>query len=67
MKHLLLTASVITFLLSQSIAQNPIQQSSKKDTMNRIERSKETYEKLFKQAPASQASGKIQDMITDEV
>ena len=45
MKRLLLTLTIITFSLSQSTAQNPI----KKDTMNRIERSKQTYEKLFQQ------------------
>jgi len=35
--------------LSKSTAQNPNKQTNKKDTMTRIERSKETYEKLFKQ------------------
>ncbi len=49
MKHLFLTLSLIGFSMSHLIAQNPIVQSPKKDTMNRIERSKETYEKLFKQ------------------
>src|SRR6478672_11855191 len=49
MKHLFLTLSLIGFSMSYLIAQNPIVQSPKKDTMNRIERSKETYEKLFKQ------------------
>src|SRR5438309_11559383 len=49
MKHLLLTVAMVTFSLSQSMAQNPVKQSNKKDTMNRIERSKQTYEKLFQQ------------------
>ena len=56
MKHLLLTAAVITFLLSQSIAQNPIKETSKNDTMKRIERSKEIYEKLFKQVQSVSGS-----------
>src|SRR5215467_9274050 len=56
MKHLLLTTTVITLLLSQSIAQNPIKGTPKKDTMNRIERSKETYEKLFKQVQSVSGS-----------
>jgi 4-carboxymuconolactone decarboxylase len=49
MKHLLLTLSIVTFSLSQLIAQNPVKQSNKTDTMNRIERAKQTYEKLFQQ------------------
>ena len=50
MKHLLLTLAIVTFSLSQLMAQNPIKQSNKKDTMNRIERAKQTYEKLFQQS-----------------
>jgi 4-carboxymuconolactone decarboxylase len=49
MKHLLLTLVIVTFSLSQSIAQNPIRQSNKRDTMNRIERAKQKYEELFRQ------------------
>jgi len=56
MKHLFLTLSLIGFSMSYLIAQNPIVQSPKKDTMNRIERSKETYEKLFKQIQSVSAS-----------
>src|SRR3954470_3032634 len=49
MKHLLLTLAIISFSMSHLIAQKPNRQSNKKDTMNRIERSKQTYEKLFQQ------------------
>jgi len=49
MKHILLTLAIVIFSLSQSMAQNPIKQSNKKDTMNRIERSKQKYEELFQQ------------------
>src|SRR3954470_19802761 len=49
MKHLLLTLAIISFSMSHLIAQKPIKQTNKKDTMNRIERSKQTYEKLFQQ------------------
>jgi 4-carboxymuconolactone decarboxylase len=56
MKHLLSTATLITFLLSQAIAQNPVKETTKKDSMNRIERSKETYEKLFKQVQSVSSS-----------
>ena len=49
MKHLLLTLAIVTFSLSQSMAQNPIRQSNKKDTMNRVERAKQKYEELFQQ------------------
>jgi 4-carboxymuconolactone decarboxylase len=49
MKHLLLTLAIVTFSLSQSVGQNPIKQSNKKDTMNRIERAKQKYEELFQQ------------------
>ena len=55
MKHLL-TLAIITFSLSQSIAQNPIKQSNKKDNVNRIERSKQTYEKLFQQLQSVSSS-----------
>jgi len=56
MKHLFLTLSLIGFSMSYLIAQNPIVQSPKKDTMNRIERSKETYEKLFRQIQSVSSS-----------
>jgi 4-carboxymuconolactone decarboxylase len=49
MKHILLTLAIVIFSLSQSMAQNPIKQSNKTDTMNRIERSKQKYEELFQQ------------------
>jgi len=49
MKVLLLALTMILLSLSKSTAQNPNKQTNKKDTMTRIERSKETYEKLFKQ------------------
>ena len=42
--------------MSHLIAQNPLVQSPKKDTMNRIERSKETYEKLFRQIQSVSSS-----------
>ena len=42
--------------MSHLVAQNPIVQSQKKDTMNRIERSKQTYEKLFKQVQSVSSS-----------
>jgi 4-carboxymuconolactone decarboxylase len=56
MKHLPLAFAIVVFTFSQSIAQNPIKQTNKKDTMNRIERSKETYEKLFKQVQSVSSS-----------
>lgn len=56
MKHLLLTLVIVTFSLSQSMAQNPIKQSNKKDTINRIERAKQTYEKLFQQIQSGSGS-----------
>lgn len=49
MKHLLLTLAIVTFSLLQSMAQNPIKQSNKKDSMNRVERAKQKYEELFQQ------------------
>lgn len=49
MKHLLLTFAAVTFSLSQSIGQEPINQSKKIDTMSRIEKAKQKYEELFKQ------------------
>src|SRR4051812_5761159 len=56
MKRLLITCMIVTFCFLQSIAQKPIHQPSKNDTMNRIERSKETYEKLFKQIQSVSSS-----------
>lgn len=49
MKHLLLTLAVVTFLLLQLKAQEPIRRLNKKDTMNRVERAKQKYEELFQQ------------------
>ena len=48
MKHLLLTLVISTFLLPESMAQNPVKQTIK-DTVNRIERAKQKYEELFRQ------------------
>jgi len=56
MKHLLLALAVVTFSLSQSMAQNPIKQSNKNDSMNRIQKSKQTYEKLFQQVQSVSGS-----------
>ncbi|MFZ5976986.1 MAG: carboxymuconolactone decarboxylase family protein [Bacteroidota bacterium] len=49
MKHILLAFTIIVCSLSQSMSQNTIKQSNKKDTMNRIEKSKQKFEELFKQ------------------
>jgi 4-carboxymuconolactone decarboxylase len=49
MKYFLLTLAVVTFSLSQSPAQNQNKSSDKTDTMNRIEKSRQKYEELFKQ------------------
>lgn len=56
MKHLFLSFAILIFLLPQLIAQNPIKQSTKKDSMTRIERSKQTYEKLFQQVQSVSGS-----------
>ena len=56
MKRLLLSFAIVAFVMSQGLAQNPIQQLTKKDTMNRIERSKETYGKLFRQVQSVSGS-----------
>jgi 4-carboxymuconolactone decarboxylase len=56
MKHLLFVLVVVTFPLSQSVAQNPMKQSTKKDIMNRTERAKHTYEKLFQQIQSVSSS-----------
>jgi len=63
MKHLLLTLVAINFSVSQLIAQNPVKQTNKKDTMNRIERSKQTYEKLFRQVQSVSGSDDPELMI----
>src|SRR5688572_23973586 len=49
MKHLLLTLAIVTVSLMLSMGQEPIRQSNKKDTMNRVERAKQKYEQLFQQ------------------
>jgi 4-carboxymuconolactone decarboxylase len=49
MKHLLFAFALVTFSLSQLMAQNPIRQSNKPDTLNRIQKAKQKYEELFKQ------------------
>jgi len=56
MKHVLIMLAIISFSALHTMAQNPIHQPGKKDTMNRIERSKETYEKLFKQVQSVSGS-----------
>src|SRR5215210_8141643 len=56
MKRLLLTLVIVTFSVSQAVAQNPVKQSNKKDTMNRIERAKQTFEKLFQQVQSVSGS-----------
>ena len=49
MKSSLFTICMIAFSLMQAVAQRPVGQQSKKDSMNRIERAKQTYETLFQQ------------------
>jgi len=49
MKHFLFPLAIIVFAMSEILAQKPVQQSNKKDSMNRIERAKQTYERLFRQ------------------
>src|SRR3954451_3116560 len=56
MKHLLLTFSIVTFSLSQLSGQNPVKQLNRTATMNRIERAKQTYEKLFQQIQSVSSS-----------
>jgi len=56
MKVLLLALIMILLSLSKSTAQNPNKQTNKKDTMTRIERSKGTFEKLFKQVQSLSGS-----------
>lgn len=56
MKNLLVTICIIAFSLMHAAAQEPNYQSNKKDSMNRIERSKETYEKLFRQVQSVSGS-----------
>src|SRR3954452_1660918 len=56
MKHLLLSFVIVIACLLQLTAQNQTEQSTKKDTMNRIERSKQTYQKLFQQVQSVSGS-----------
>jgi len=56
MKHLLLTLAIVIFLLSQSMAQDPVDQLKKIDTMSRIEKAKQKYEELFKQVQSVSSS-----------
>lgn len=49
MKHLLLAFAFVIISLSQAMAQNPIRQSNKVDTMSRIDKAKQKYEELFRQ------------------
>ena len=56
MKSFLFTICIIAFSLMQARAQKPVGQQSKKDSMNRIERAKQTYEKLFQQVQSVSGS-----------
>ena len=56
MKRFLVTLAIVACSLSHTLAQNPGKPSPKKDNMNRIERAKQTYEKLFKQVQSVTAS-----------
>ncbi len=56
MKRLLFTLAVVAFTMSHTRAQNPSKQSPKKENTNRIERAKQTYEKLFQQVQSVTAS-----------
>jgi 4-carboxymuconolactone decarboxylase len=56
MKHLLFTLSIMAFTLLQLGAQKPVHEPSKNDSMNRIERAKQTYEKLFQQVQSVSGS-----------
>lgn len=49
MKHILLTFAMAAFSLLPSMAQNPIRQSTKIDTVSRIERAEKKYKELFGQ------------------
>lgn len=64
MKHLLCTIAIVAFSLSQTGAQSPGKQPPKKDSMNRIERTKQTYEKLFQQTPSVSTSDDPELMTT---
>jgi len=48
--------TLIAFVVLQATAQKPTKQPSKNDAMNRIERSKQTYEKLFQQVQSVSSS-----------
>jgi len=56
MKRSLFTFAFLAFSVFQSEAQKPIHPSGKNDNMNRIERSKQTYEKLFQQVQSVSSS-----------
>ncbi len=49
MKQILILFVLVGFVMPHVVAQKPIDAATQKDTMNRIERSKRTYEKLFNQ------------------
>ena len=49
MKHLLLTLAIVICSFVQSTGQDPVNQSKKMDTTNRIENAKQKYEELFRQ------------------
>jgi 4-carboxymuconolactone decarboxylase len=51
-----LILAIIGFSMSHLNAQKPVNQINKNDTMDRIKRSKETYEKLFKQVQSVSGS-----------
>jgi 4-carboxymuconolactone decarboxylase len=56
MKHLVLMLAIAAFSLSQLMAQRLNEQSNKRDTMNRIEKSKQKYEELFRQVQSVSSS-----------
>ena len=56
MKRLLFLLAIMAFIMSQTLAQKPTPKQMNRDTMNRIERSKQTYEKLFQQVQSVASS-----------
>src|SRR6478736_651667 len=56
MKNLLLAFTVVGISMSHLMAQDPVKQLNKKDTVNRIERAKQKYEELFKQVQSVSGS-----------
>jgi len=56
MKHILLTLAIAIFSVLLSMGQETNKQSTKVDTMNRIEKAKQKYEELFKQVQSVSGS-----------